>query len=177
MKYYILNNQIKTSSVLPNPEFYIFQELTQSQIDFYLNNPSASIQEVLNKELYIPDPPTLEELKNQKTNEILNEFENQVQNGYYDSELDITIRIADSDRNQFNQRITLINLIPPEQRPGTTIITDINNVSHEFNLMDFYGLMIRMGIYYDQYLWSKKTSLIEQIQNVTESSELNEINW
>lgn len=57
MKYYILNNAIKVSDDLPNSEFYNYAELTNSQRNFYLANPTASVQEVLNEALNPPPPP------------------------------------------------------------------------------------------------------------------------
>lgn len=57
MKYYILNNEIKASDTLPNNEFYNFVELTASQRNFYLSNPSASVAEVLAEAMNPPPPP------------------------------------------------------------------------------------------------------------------------
>lgn len=60
MVYFIVSGVIMADENYPNEEFYpsnTVTHLTQSQYNFYLANPTASVQEVLNEALNPPPPP------------------------------------------------------------------------------------------------------------------------
>lgn len=53
-----------------------YEPLTQEQVDFYLQNPSASVQEVIDCQLtppYVPPTPDVTEYANQKVTELKSE--------------------------------------------------------------------------------------------------------
>jgi hypothetical protein len=160
-------------------QFYNYKLLDEEETLFYEQNPKATISEILNKELIVRTPyePTFQDKVYSKSLELKDSFDNAVSEGYYDETLNVTIKIADDDRNQFTQRITLLGLIPEAYRPETTTITDINGIPHTISLSEFFRLMLYMGMFYDTQIWNKKVSLEQQIKDAETEEDLNNINW
>ena len=59
MKYYVINNRILPGDL--DPDLFNYQMLNSEQVEFYLANPKASAQEVLDMELIPIYVPTLED--------------------------------------------------------------------------------------------------------------------
>lgn len=172
MFYYIINNRIIEYAYELDASLYAYDKLNTEQSLFYEQNPNASLPEVLAMELTPPSIKTLENYRNEKYQVINDDFNTAVANGYYDTVANITIKIEDYDRNQFNQRITLINLLSENSKPETVVITDINGEPHTLALMDFYRLMLYMGMYYDS-LWAAKVNKDKQVKDATTIEEIN----
>ena len=142
--------------------------------DFAFDITSLTEEELAGIEIIETDLPSA---KVSKKAEIKNAYDDAIKAGYYDSGLNITIRIADDDRNQFNQRITLLGLIPDTNKPATTKIKGLDNEIYELTLYDFFNLMINMGVYYDTEIWTKKSTLDKQIDNAQTIEAVNFISW
>lgn len=177
MYYYIIDNKIKNYENEFDNSLYDYDRLDDEQSLFYEEHPTASLAEILSKTINQPYIPTLSDKKSQKVREITQSFNQAVLEGYYDETLNITILISEEDKNKFLQRITLINLIPEAYRPATTTITDINDNPHVVSLADFFGLMLRMGMYFDGYVWAHKVELEQAIKAATTKEELDLIVW
>jgi hypothetical protein len=70
--YYIIKNRITDFNYELNPAEFNYQKLTSEQVDFYLANKTASINEVLNLTLNVPTPFVLADYKEQCINELSN---------------------------------------------------------------------------------------------------------
>lgn len=175
MYYYIIDNQIIEFLEELDVNFYSYERLNEEQSNFYSSNPDASIEEILNLRLNEPNIPTFEDKKREKLVQLLSFFNEKRRNGYYDEALDITIAIDDYDRNQFIQKIGLLGLLPEESKPLETIIADINGVPRTISLVEFYTLMLNMGIYYETNVWGYKISKENAIKNASSEQELDEI--
>lgn len=46
--YYIIDGFVEASHVAYNPDFYKYGKLDDSQVEFYLKNPKASLTEIRN---------------------------------------------------------------------------------------------------------------------------------
>lgn len=92
--------------------------------------------------------------------------------GYYDADLNLTLAIADIDRNSFNQLLSLIKLAEEMgQDPGDQYISDIDNVVHVINLQAFKIMMLNYGAFYYQ-LWSHYGTIKDAIVQATSITEL-----
>jgi hypothetical protein len=70
--YYIIKNRITDFNYELNPLEFNYQKLTSEQVDFYLANLTASINEVLNLTLNQPTLFILADYKEQRINELSN---------------------------------------------------------------------------------------------------------
>ena len=177
MYYYVIDNKIYYFTEELDSSLYSYYKLNESQVSFYNTYPYASVTEVLNMQLNNNDAMSLEQAKENKRIEIENEYLSTVLEGYYDSTLGITIRIDDEDRNAFNQRITLLSLLPDGMKPQTTVITDKDGNPVELSIQNFLSLMVRMGLYFDTQVWSKRTLLMKQVRDATNIETVNNITW
>ncbi len=174
--YYIINNRIIEYTYQLDLDLYSYEKLNREQTEFYLQNLNASLQEILAMELNPPYVKTLEDYRKDKQSEIENTFQNILNAGYYDEIANVTIKIQDYDRNQFNQRITLLSITPEEYRPTTTTITDIKGEPKTLSLPEFFRLMMYMGAYYDN-IWSIKATKDVVIKNAQTIEEIQNITW
>lgn len=96
MYYYFWNNKRIIESVLQLPTKFnpSLTELTQEQVEFYLANPTATVQEVMNCALtppYVPPPTELEDLKSSALSELRDAY--CLKMARY-SELDVAMALA-----------------------------------------------------------------------------------
>jgi hypothetical protein len=177
MFYYIKNNGwFSSEEQITGNDLGDYGEMTEAERDFWQQYPYATTEEVLQQTLLYEDERQLSAARANKAQEISGAFDVVVTAGYYDATLDVTIRIANDDRNQFNQRITLLSLVPTAMKPAATTITDINGDPVTITLQEFFTLMLYMGMYYDS-IWSRKAGLDKQIKDATTVEQINNITW
>ena len=133
MKYYILNDKIVSSAKLPNPTFYVYDELSSAEIAFYLANPTATAKEVKALKLTPIPEISLSEAKLQKIAELEAEFQKETnETGVIDTTLGYTVR---------GRYLDLLNVIAIQKSLELNVkseqfIFDINNAPHVLNLSD-----------------------------------------
>ena len=177
MYYYIIDNRIIMFTEELDNSLYNFTKLNDNQVAFYLQHTDATVTEIINMQVNTIVIDELQQAKEQKIQEIENEYYSAILGGYYDSELNITIKIADEDRNAFNQRITLLSLLPDGMKPQTTVITDKDGNPVELSIQNFFSFMVRMGLYFDTQVWSKRTLLMKEVRDATNIETVNNITW
>jgi hypothetical protein len=174
--YYIIKNRITDFNYELNPAEFNYQKLTSEQVDFYLANQNASINEVLNMTLNTPYTPTLDDLKNNKINSLDNDFEMLLEQGYFDEAENITLAIKEQDRTAFSQLLTMLKLAAElsQELPSQMAIADKDGGLHLLTILNLKALLLRYGFYYhtiSSNLVGKKNS----VKNATTESEINEI--
>lgn len=126
-----------------------YQPLTQEQVDFYLQNPSASIQEVINCQLtppYVPPTPDVQEYASMRVKELKDacyasvtitslEYavaEDKVNNVLADSYYSLTEanRVLSDFRTQSKKALTVINTYTPRIEAASTI-EEVNTIYNQ----------------------------------------------
>lgn len=126
-----------------------YQPLTQEQVDFYLQNPSASIQEVIDCQLtppYVPPTPDVQEYASMRVKELKDacyasvtitslEYavaEDKVNNVLADSYYSLTEanRVLSDFRTQSKKALTVINTYTPRIEAASTI-EEVNTIYNQ----------------------------------------------
>lgn len=126
-----------------------YQPLTQEQVDFYLQNPSASIQEVINCQLtppYVPPTPDVQEYASMRIQELKDacyasvtvtslEYavaEDKVNNVLADSYYSLTEanRVLSDFRTQSKKALTVISTYTPRIEAASTI-EEVNTIYNQ----------------------------------------------
>lgn len=105
--------------------------------------------------------------KQNKFSEIDNKFNLAIEQGYYDKDFNIRLKLQDYDRNSFSQYLNMLKLAEDlNAAPETDTIADINGNLHELTILNIKILLLRYGIYY-KTVWNTYTNHKANISNET----------
>lgn len=148
MYYYIIDRKIKEFSSPLDSELYSYPELTNEQKEFYIANPTSTLAEVLNLQLYPTYSPSMEDLKIAKKSQLDFDCQNEILELYpYHKQINITNKNGYTDDDLFDMNNFISNCryklsILSSMVDGSSNPTELDNISWSITLDDLINVVI-----------------------------------
>lgn len=170
--FYVIRHKVVEFNEPLDEQSYTHTQLNGQQAAFYMSNPNASVQEVLNMQLNAPVEPGIDYYKELKLQAFQEYMYGILGQGYYDEETGWTLFCGTEDINNY---ATLKNAIIdlPDNHPA-----EVGTYTgwHESTRGVIYPLLVRYSIYMLPIttMYKKIESAIQYVQT---QEQLDAIQW